>query len=490
MPLPRPSLLLCLVAVIFLFTASDTAVAEILRPNGAVSNDWHKTSITGATGNSPNWHYVDDAVSVDDPQPPVTTGDYLDSTDKGQISRMEIADPPGNPSGEANAYVYARTGTSNDTRIRFQVIQSGVPVATHVIPAGSGSHWAGPLTLDDPSTKVAADSLRLKFTSLANQNGNGCGCHAKVYAAYLDYNADPEPTPTFVDEFTGSANSSPDTSKWAENATQYYGPEAGTGVRSCWGTGPNYARLDGTGALELRALNVSSTCQDPSGTSSTRPYTAGAITTKLQTPILFRAGQRLEARIKVPGGSGVWPAFWLLDPDSGQRSEIDIFEYWGNSPPYVWGSLHGRSDPNGPDGGTGTASRGVKWDTGSNLSNDYHVYGVMWDEDEISFTFDGVPYRPGPDQIPPITIPEFTGPPTGPDIFDPNDPSLNGVWEFDSQELYLILNLAVGDSQPCNNQPTYPQTTPQSCSAPPGFSAATFPATMKVDWVKVWGPVS
>ncbi len=131
----------------------------------------------------------------------------------------------------------------------------------------------------------------------------------------------------------------------------------------------------------------------------------------------FRYG-RIEARLKVPAGAGVWPAFWMLGsnideigwPDCG---EIDIMEYVGKEPNLIMGTLHGP----GYSGALGLTSRSLQE---YNIADDFHTYALEWDKDQISWFFDGVRYH---------TL-------TREDVGDER-------WVFD-QPFFMILNLALG----------------------------------------------
>jgi beta-glucanase (GH16 family) len=127
---------------------------------------------------------------------------------------------------------------------------------------------------------------------------------------------------------------------------------------------------------------------------------------------------RIEARLKVPAGAGVWPAFWMLGsnfdqvgwPDCG---EIDIMEYVGKDPTVVIGTLHGPGY-SGALGLKGSSPQDYA------IADDFHTYAVEWDKDQISWFFDDVEYH------------TLTRDDVGSDR-----------WVFD-QPFFLILNLALG----------------------------------------------
>ena len=169
-------------------------------------------------------------------------------------------------------------------------------------------------------------------------------------------------------------------------------------------------------------------------------YTSGRIFTKGNFEQKYG---RYEARIKMPLGKGLWPAFWMLGANSEkvvwpQCGEIDVMEYLGSKPTSIFGTVHGP----GYSGGEAITKN-------FNLANDrfdtdFHIFGIEWGENFINFYVDKVLYN----QITPKDV--------------------KGEWVF-NQPFYIILNLAVGGSFPGKpNEETI------------------FPQTMTVDYVKVY----
>jgi beta-glucanase (GH16 family) len=154
---------------------------------------------------------------------------------------------------------------------------------------------------------------------------------------------------------------------------------------------------------------------------------------------------RLEARLRVPAGRGLWPAFWMLGsnfrtvgwPDSG---EIDIMEYIGREPDLIFGTIHGP----GYSGALGLS----KWNRQDfNIADDFHTYAIEWDENQITWFFDDEAYSTY----------------TREDVGDRD-------WPFD-QPFFFILNLALGGQLP----------------GPIGLDTE-FPARYLVDYVRVYQP--
>lgn len=152
---------------------------------------------------------------------------------------------------------------------------------------------------------------------------------------------------------------------------------------------------------------------------------------------------RFEARIKIPAGQGVWPAFWLLGADGSapgwpERGEIDIMENIGKEAATSYATLHGP----GYYGATGFG--GSKKLAQGKLADDFHTYAVEWDATQIRWYLDGQLYH----QASPATVP--------------------GKWVF-NHGFFIILNLAIG-----GDWPGVPD------------ASTRFPQQMLVDYVRVY----
>lgn len=153
---------------------------------------------------------------------------------------------------------------------------------------------------------------------------------------------------------------------------------------------------------------------------------------------------RWEARIRLPYGKGIWPAFWLLGDDNNgteiwpQIGEIDIMEYLGDKPSEVFGTVHGPGYSAGESISKSYELDADRFDTG------FHIFGIEWGPQYINFYVDDVLYN----QITPEDVP--------------------GEWVFDD-EFYIILNIAVGGSLPGSPN-----------------AETVFPQTMLVDYVRVY----
>ncbi len=154
---------------------------------------------------------------------------------------------------------------------------------------------------------------------------------------------------------------------------------------------------------------------------------------------------RFEARLKLPKGQGIWPAFWMLstnEPYGGwpRSGEIDIMELVGHEPNVVHGTLH-YGEP-WPNNGMTTASYTLP---NSDFSADFHVFAVEWEEAEIRWFIDGQMYSRK-------TKSDLQGKP----------------WPFD-HNMHLLLNLAVGGNWP--GQPS---------------GSTVFPQPYIIDYVRVY----
>lgn len=156
---------------------------------------------------------------------------------------------------------------------------------------------------------------------------------------------------------------------------------------------------------------------------------------------------RFEARMRLPFGQGMWPAFWMLGNDQNgaiiwpERGEIDIMEYRGQNPSITIGSVHG-------PGYSGADAISKEFElTDDRFDTGFHVFGIEWGPDFINYYVDDVLYN----QITPDDVPE------------------GGEWVFDERPFHILINLAVGGDFVGNpNEET------------------VFPQTMLVDYVRVY----
>lgn len=143
-------------------------------------------------------------------------------------------------------------------------------------------------------------------------------------------------------------------------------------------------------------------------------YTSTRITTKGKQE--FRYGY-MEARLKLPVGHGIWPAFWMLGENISAVGwptcgEIDIMEYIGREKHQIYTTLHT------PDTHGATASS--KKTEFPKIEDGFHTYAVDWNKERMEFFVDGQSVY----------------------VYNPADKT-SGNWPFD-QKFFFILNVAVG----------------------------------------------
>lgn len=209
------------------------------------------------------------------------------------------------------------------------------------------------------------------------------------------------------DEFdTPTKDNRPDPKKW----TYDLGPNPSNNELQVYTdreVNAGYTYYKGLGCLHITALK-----EDYQGYA----YTSARLKTQ---GIYSTQYGRFEARMKLPFGPGIWPAFWMLGRDYDkvgwpQCGEIDIMENRGWQPSMVSSSLHmpGRSG-----GNPLTQDFSL---TGKRFDTDFHVYAVEWSKSSIDFYVDNKLYH----HETPLTA-------TG------------GTWVFD-HPFFILLNLAVG----------------------------------------------
>lgn len=262
----------------------------------------------------------------------------------------------------------------------------------------------------------------------------------------------------WADEFDGAAGAGPDPAKWTfdlgsgpgnheletytsarANVEQRDGrlvvtaiKEAKTGEEKVEGEKVSGEKIAG---MERKAGAADAKAAEP-------VYTSGRIKTQ---GLFAQTYGRFEARMRLPLGKGIWPAFWLLGGDIAtvgwpQCGEIDVMENIGE-PGVSHSTLHG---PGYSGGKAVTAQYALP--AGEALDTSFHVYAVVWAPNDIRFLLD--------EEL----VAERT----------PADLPAGTKWVFD-HPFFIILNLAVG-----GDWPGYPDATTR------------FPQTMLVDYVRVY----
>nr|WP_221382308.1 family 16 glycosylhydrolase [Actinoplanes polyasparticus] len=211
------------------------------------------------------------------------------------------------------------------------------------------------------------------------------------------------------EDFNGPAGSGVDTSKWNFDTG---GSGWGNQELQYYTSGTSNVAMNGQGQLVITARKGSGgnscwngTCQFTSG----RIQTAGKFTQQYG---------HIEARIQVPNGSGLWPAFWMLGGSNWPTDgEIDIMEVVGREPNQLFGTLHGPGYSGGNSFGAITTSS-TPWHQA------FHTYAVDWSPNLVVWTVDGREYF----RATPESLRAAKG---------------NVNWVF-NHGFFIILNLAIG----------------------------------------------
>jgi beta-glucanase (GH16 family) len=163
-------------------------------------------------------------------------------------------------------------------------------------------------------------------------------------------------------------------------------------------------------------------------------YTSGMISQAAVDRDLFKFTYGFaEARVRVPAGSGLWSAFWMLPASRESKPEMDIFEVVGENPRRTVMHSHWQG------GDDGDESIKQIFD-GPDFSSGWHTFGLDWEPESLTFYVDGVV--------------RWT-------VTDPN--------AIPHEPMYLLADLAVGGTFTAGVKPSTP-----------------FPSELALDYVKVW----
>ena len=219
---------------------------------------------------------------------------------------------------------------------------------------------------------------------------------------------------------------------WGNNELEYYTAS------------PENAATDGEGHLAITARQVNPETSDQVVCwYGPCEYTSARLVTWERAELAFG---RVETRIKLPVGQGLWSAFWMLGTNLAevgwpQSGEVDIVENLGKEPATVHGTIHGP----GYSGGNGV---GTEYDLPAGAGvQEFHTYAIEWTPDQIRWLVDDVNY---------LTV-------------TPDDIPAGTEWVY-NHPFFLILNLAVGGNWPGNPDET-----------------TGFPQRLLVDYVRVYG---
>jgi beta-glucanase (GH16 family) len=241
----------------------------------------------------------------------------------------------------------------------------------------------------------------------------------------------------WADEFNGADGSAVDGSKWKADTG---GSGWGNSELEYYTNSTTNAHQQG-GSLVIRATRENATqygCW-----YGTCQYTSARLLTAGKVDVTYG---RVEARIKIPAGQGLWPAFWMLGENIGSAGwpgcgEIDVMENIGREPGTVHGSLHGPGySGNTPETAVYSLPGGARF------ADDYHVFAVEWEPAVVRFYVDDALYQ----------------------TRTPADLPAGTKWVYD-HPFFLLLNVAVGGGWP---------------GSPDG--STQFPQEMRVDYVRVY----
>lgn len=245
---------------------------------------------------------------------------------------------------------------------------------------------------------------------------NGTGKQTKVTVGIQD---DPAPDAgpdtwelAWSDEFDGPAGSPANPENWTYETG---GWGWGNDELQYYTDSTDNAALDGDGNLVITAREIDPATTDLECWYGPCEYTSARLITEQKQE--FQYG-RIESRVQVPEGSGIWPAVWSLGTDFRevgwpQTGEIDIMEFVGRLPNEIFGTIHG-------PGYSGGQSFGGIYDFGAPVPGDWHEFAVEWTPEQIVWSVDGIVYHQA----------------------DPADVAPN-EWVFD-HPFSLLTNVAVG----------------------------------------------
>lgn len=284
---------------------------------------------------------------------------------------------------------------------------------------GGGNKSTTPPVVIPPPPQVVNVNITNPVLTVANNNAVTVGGTMNLVWSDEFDGAQLDPEVWFFEEGDGSQYGIPG---WGNNELQWYLPDS----------------------AELSNGHLIITAHEEA--QGGKNYTSARLNTRDR--FAFRYG-RIEARIRLPAGQGLWPAFWLLPQDDAYGSwaasgEIDVMEAvnlgasGGNT---VHGTIHyGAEWPN-------NLFSGNQYLVATDATENFHEYALEWDQTELRWYVD--------DQLYAMQNNWSTDAASFPAPFD--------------QPFYILLNVAVG-----GNFPGSPN------------AETIFPVTMEIDYVRVY----
>ena len=261
----------------------------------------------------------------------------------------------------------------------------------------------------------------------------------------LKDNRAPDPGPagwtmTWSDEFNDPAGTPPNPEFWThEIGDGAYVNNVGWGNQELqyYTDSTDNSATDGNGHLVITAKAAENGEQCYYGDCE---YTSARLISQYKAEFAYG---RIESRLQVPQGAGLWPAFWSLGtdiPEVGwpQTGEIDIMEFVGRLPNEIFGTIHG-------PGYAGGQSYGNIYDFGTPVYDEFHTFAVEWEPDSIKWYVDDILYH--------TAVPGDVAP---------------NEWVY-NHPFFLIFNVAIGGNFGGEVGPD-----------------TTFPQSMVVDYVRVY----
>lgn len=243
---------------------------------------------------------------------------------------------------------------------------------------------------------------------------------------------------TFSEDFDSFSTWTGTQGVW--DTSRYYAPNGVAGYEGelQWYVNPHHAPTASANPYKIRdgVLDITAkpATTDVLASIEGQTYTSGMITTYHSFSQVYGY---FEMRAQLPAGQGLWPAFWLLPVDGIWPPELDVMEVLADKPNVLHTTVHTQTD--GPkkiaDDHYQISSEAKVSDT----SSGFHIYGVNWEADKITWYFDG-------EQIFQTATPA--------DMHTP---------------MYMLANLAVGGNWPGAPDPSTP-----------------FPATMHIDYIRAY----
>jgi beta-glucanase (GH16 family) len=309
-----------------------------------------------------------------------------------------------------------------DLVFHFRSNETGLPCNPAILPFNGRTYDGRPITAGGSNATFFRDFAigddwsngeYLTFWYYGSSSGQDVTVHLKDNRA-------PDPGPdgwnmVWSEEFNEPAGTTPNPEYW----TYEIGDVTPDG-KNGWGNDelqyytddPANAETDGQGNMVLTVREADGSLECYYGACE---YTSARLISWRKAEFAYG---RIESRIQVPQGGGIWPAFWSLGTDIDlvswpQTGEIDFMEFVGRLPNEIFGTIHG-------PGYSGGQSYGNVYTFDEPVYNEYHTFTIEWEPDLINWYVDGILYHTA----------------TPADVA-PNE------WVF-NDPVFLIMNVAIG----------------------------------------------